>query len=264
MTAAARYLADESCAVTPLALAQCRRLGTVSDLPLHTLAGRATAEAFQMEAIRLLGGEPCGYKVGATSPASQQLLKCRQPIFGPILPDNVLSDGARFPLPAGVLGIECEYGFLMGRDFPIASEVPSIGNLKSAIFECFASLEIVGRRVGAQVPLNEASAIADFALNVTVVRGEPIPKWQSLDLAAAPVIATVGGMKVASGSGAAVLGHPLNALLWLANALRARGRTLRKWELVLTGSCTGITRIAPGQTFTSRFGGHPRVQVQLA
>ena len=57
----------------PAALAECRRAGTVSLLPLHKLASRTQAEAFQMEAVRARGGEPCGHKIGATSIAVQQL-----------------------------------------------------------------------------------------------------------------------------------------------------------------------------------------------
>jgi 2-keto-4-pentenoate hydratase len=93
-------------------------------------------------------------------------------------------------------------------------------NLRSAIVECFTALEIVGRRVVADVPLTEASAIADFALNVAVIRGEPIAQWQTHDLAAMPVLAMVDGINVAGGTGAQVLAHPLNALLWLAERLQ--------------------------------------------
>jgi hypothetical protein len=71
-------------AATPMALAQCRRAGALSDFPLHQLGSRAEAEAFQVAAVRTLGGDPCGYKIGATGAVSQQLLHCREPIYGPI------------------------------------------------------------------------------------------------------------------------------------------------------------------------------------
>ena len=55
------------------------------------------------------------------------------------------------------------------------------------------------------VPLTEVSAIADFALNVAVIRGAPIAEWQTHNLAAMPVLAMVDGIKAAGGTGAQVL-----------------------------------------------------------
>src|SRR3712207_8140136 len=54
--------------------------------------------------------------------------------------------------------------------------------------------------------------------------------WPGTDLDAIPVSAAVDGAVVATGTGSAVLGHPLNALLWLAEALWARGRGFERSE----------------------------------
>lgn len=248
----------------PVRLAKCRHAGTVSYLPLHELESRTKAEAFQVAALRALGGEPCGHKIGATSVEVQRLLNCREPIHAPILREDVLVSGATFRIPAGLLGIECEFGFLMGRDFPKSGEILDTAALRSAIVECFVSVEIVGRRVVAEVPLNEVSAIADYAVNVAVVRGGPIPGWERQDLAVMPVRAVLDGATVASGTGAMVLGHPLNALLWLAKALSKRGNHLKSGEIILTGTCTGITKVAPGQLFAGYFADLPPVQLRLA
>ena len=247
-----------------VSLGECRRAGTISRLPLHELANRAEAEAFQAAAISSFGGDPCGYKIGATSIEVQQLLNCEVPIYAPILRQDLLPSGATFRIPAGLLGVECEFGFLMGRDFPSSDETLEMTGLQSAVAECFAALEIVGRRVTADVPLNEVSSIADFSLAVAAVRGEPIPDWAQRDLAALPVRAVRDGATVANGTGARVLGHPLNALLWLATALAERGGGLRDKEIVLTGTCTGITKVAPGQVFQGRFAHLSPVEIRLA
>jgi 2-keto-4-pentenoate hydratase len=248
----------------PLALAECRRNATISHLPLHKLASRTEAEQFQVAAVRALRGEACGHKIGATSLEVQQLLNCQEPIHAPIRREDVLASGATFLIPAGLLGVECEFGFLMGRDFPTSAKMSDITALRCAIAECFVALELVGRRVVADVPLNEVSSIADFALDVAVVRGEPIPDWERQDLAVVPVRAVIDGVTVVSGTGARVLGHPLNALLWLAEALRKRGDKLRSGDMILTGTCTGITKVAPGQAFAGCFADLPPVQVHLA
>lgn len=248
----------------PAALAACRRAGTLARVHLQDIAGRAEAEAFQATAIAALGGAPCGYKIGATSDEVQRLLSCREPIYAPILREHVLASGATFAIPAGLLGIECEFGFVMGREFPATKGTVDIAAARSAVAECFVGLELVGRRVAPDVPLNETTAIADFSLDVAVVRGASIPDWERYDLTAFPVRATIDGTTFASGTGAIVLGHPLNSLLWLAAALSKRGQRLRKGDIIFTGTCTGITKVAPGQLFQGRFADFPAVEIRLA
>jgi 2-keto-4-pentenoate hydratase len=246
-----------------MALAACRRDGLVSRLRLDELASRAEAQAFQAEAISALDGEPCGYKIGATSVAVQQLLRCQGPIYSPILSEDVLESGARFPIPAGLMGLECEFGFRMGRDFPVAAEALTSAALRSAVAECFIGLELVGRRVADEVPLNEVSAIADFGLDVAVVRGPAIADWEQQDLAAMQVRAVLDGVTVVSSTGAMVLGHPLNALFWLAETLHRSGGRLRAGEIIMSGTCTGVTKVAPGQVFAGCFADRAPVEIHL-
>jgi 2-keto-4-pentenoate hydratase len=141
--------------------------------------------------------------------------------------------------------------------------VQDIAALRSAVAVCFVGLELVGRRLTDDVSLNEVSAIADFGLDVAVIRGRPIPDWGAHDLAAVPVRAVLDGVTVAQGGGGSVLGHPLNALAWLAEALRRRGRSLRSGEIIMTGTCTGITKVAAGQRLDGCFADVSPVQVRL-
>jgi 2-keto-4-pentenoate hydratase len=247
----------------PATIAECRRGGTLSQLPLHALGNRAAAEEFQAAAVKALGGELSGHKIGATSEEVQRMLGCREPIHAPIRREDVLASGAAFRIPPGMLGIECEFGFQLGDDFPASAGASDIGALRLAVAECFVALELVGRRVPAEVPLTEVSAIADFSLNVGVVRGAAIPDWQQRDLTSIPVRAVVDGVQAAAGTAVVVLGHPLNALHWLAGALSKRGDRLRRGDIVLTGTCTGITKVAPGQLFAGCFGDLAPVQVLL-
>ena len=249
---------------TPETLAACRRSGAVEHIPLHEIADRAEAEAFQAAAVTALGGEACGHKIGSTSEEVRKLLNCREPNHAPILREHVLMSGTTFRMPAGLLGVECEFGFEMARDFPAEGDNLDLVGLQSAIADCFTSLEIVGRRVTEDIPLNEMSSIADYGLTVAVVRGGAIPNWDRQDLSTMSVVAVRAGLTAASGSGAIVLGHPLRALLWLAKSLSTTGDRLRAGEIVLTGSCTGITKVAAGQVFEGRFADLPPVQVIFA
>ena len=66
--------------------------------------------------------------------------------------------------------------------------------------------------------------------------GDPVRNWQRLDLAALEGRTLVNGKEVGRGNGAMVLGHPLKALVWLANSRAARGLGLQRGKFVFLGS----------------------------
>jgi 2-keto-4-pentenoate hydratase len=88
----------------------------------------------------------------------------------------------------------------------------------------------------AALPQQVLALVADNAWNEGVVLGEPRHDWQGLDLAALRGVATLNGEPVGEGRGGDALGHPLEALAWVANHLAARGRSLRRGDIVITGS----------------------------
>ena len=47
---------------------------------------------------------------------------------------------------------------------------------------------------------------------------------------------TINGESAGSGKGGDVLGHPMEALAWLANNLADRGQSLKKDMIIMTGS----------------------------
>jgi 2-keto-4-pentenoate hydratase len=77
---------------------------------------------------------------------------------------------------------------------------------------------------------------ADNAWNQGLVLGAAVTDFTAESLLAATGIATIDGNEVGRGSGADVLGHPLDALAWLANHLQQRGLGLAADDLVTTGS----------------------------
>ena len=72
--------------------------------------------------------------------------------------------------------------------------------------------------------LDTPTLIADDFFNAGCVLGDPVESWRELDLAAVQGRMTINGGEVGRGRGGDILGHPLKALAWLANALAARGR----------------------------------------
>ena len=76
--------------------------------------------------------------------------------------------------------------------------------------------------------------------------GPAIEDWQRIDLAAVRGTTTINGVEVGSGLGADVMGHPFEALAWLANTLAGRGVTLAAGAIVLTGSVVATRWVDPG------------------
>ena len=78
--------------------------------------------------------------------------------------------------------------------------------------------------------------VADNAWNEGAVLGQPILNWKDVDLAAVRGVAKINGEAVGEGHGRDAMGHPFEALAWVANNLASRGRHLRAGEFVITGS----------------------------
>ena len=112
-------------------------------------------------------------------------------------------------------------------------------------------------------PLNNWTATADFALAVAIVEGPRVDGWSATDLPGVKVAARINGTVAGAGHGADIMQHPLEAVVWLARALVAKGGELDAGDVVLTGSCVGLLQVLPGQTFEGDFGGLGRVRLSL-
>ena len=121
-----------------------------------------------------------------------------------------------------------------------------------AIDAVYPALEIIETRgdFAAQI----AVAMADNAQQKTVVLGDPVALG---DLALDAVAATVriNGETVATGRGDAVLGNPLNSVVWLARKLTEFGRGIEAGEIIMSGSFTRQFPIAPGDRVEVDFAG---------
>jgi 2-oxo-3-hexenedioate decarboxylase/2-keto-4-pentenoate hydratase len=75
--------------------------------------------------------------------------------------------------------------------------------------------------------------------------------------------AVINGVEAGRGTGADVLGHPHNALAWLANHLAADGKGLRAGQIVLTGSLVKTVWLNAGDKVMMDLSGLGRVEVNF-
>jgi 2-keto-4-pentenoate hydratase len=238
-----------------------RRSGEVmDDLPADLRPADLT-EAYRVQdalVARLVDGDgdrPIGYKVACTNAIAQEALKIDRPLFGRLLASTTHGAPARLEAARFTTRvIEAEFGVRMAADVPSGSGPHDRASIAAFVGDVVASIEVVDHRF-ADWSVGALSVAADNAIHGCWVRGEPTgTDWRSLDLAAHPVRVTVDGAEATAGTGAAVLGHPLNVVAWLADELPRFGRQLRAGDWITTGVCTDVFQAGAPSAIVADFG----------
>jgi len=182
-------------------------------------------------------GAMAGYKIGCTSAVMQQYLNIPHPCGGGVFEKGVHQSGISLRAKDFVrVGVECEIAVRLARDLS-PSEAPFTAEWVAESVEAYLpAIEIVDDRYENWQTLGAPTLVADDFFAAGCVLGNPVARSAAPDLLAVVGRALVNGDEVGQGTGADVLGHPHNALAWLANHLAADGRGLRAGEIVLTGS----------------------------
>jgi 2-keto-4-pentenoate hydratase len=182
-----------------------------------------------------------GRKIGLTSEAVQRQLGVDQPDFGVLFADM---DTSGAPVEPGRLlqpKVEAEIAFVLGQD--LAADDVDLDGVRSAVGTTRVALEIVDSRI-AGWDISYADTVADNASSGLYVLGDELDA--ALDPAAVDMTMSINGVVVSTGAGAACLGSPLNALMWLARTAIEFGEPLRAGQVVLSGALGPMAPVAPG------------------
>lgn len=216
----------------------------------------------QVAAWKAAGRVVVGYKVGLTSQAMQKQLGVDQPDFGVLFTDMVLDATKPISLDGYIQPrIEPEISFVLKDD--LRGPGLTADDVSRAIDYAVISLEIIDSRI-ADWKITLADTIADNASSGALALGEEQIRLEKADLAAVPVTMTRNGEVVGEGLGSAVLGHPIEGAVWLANMLGSLGQTLEAGSVIMAGSITAAVGIAPGDTVTASFGEHGSLTTEFA
>ena len=182
-------------------------------------------------------GPLVGHKIGCTSAVMQQYLRIPHPCSGGVFANGVHQSGAALRHGDFVrVGVECEIAVRLGRDLDPA-DAPFTADAASQAIEAYLpAIEIVDDRYADWRSIGAPTLVADDFFAAGCVLGQPMSRSSAPDLLTLVGRAAINGVEVGRGAGADVLGHPHNALAWLANQLAAGGKVLRAGAFVLTGS----------------------------
>ena len=233
--------------------------------PLHPLAGEAApqteAEGYRIaDAVHglLAGdfGDMVGHKIGCTSAVMQQYLNIPHPCSGGVFAAGVHPSGASLRAKDFVrVGVECEIAVRLGRDLMPLDAPFTADKVVQAIDAYLPAIEIVDDRYADWQTLGAPTLVADDFFAAGCVLGKPVARTVAPDLLGVVGRAVINGSEVARGTGADVLGHPHNALAWLANHLAADGQGLRAGQIVLTGSLVKTVWLNAGDSVVMELDG---------
>ncbi len=222
----------------------------------ETDPGMAVEDAYAVQTAWLerklaAGEELAGRKVGLTAKAMQEQLGVREPDFGFLLRSMLVPSGSTlargdFLRPR----VEPEIGFWLGRE--LRGPGVTVEQVLAATRGVSAALEIVDSRI-ADWRIKLVDTIADNGSSARAVTSERVVDVGGLDLATEPVVLLRNDQEVGRGSGADVLGHPAEAVAWLANTLARFGEALRPGQLVLPGAMCASVFAEAGETFRAEF-----------
>ena len=224
-------------------IAEARIALAALDLLPETIrpADEAAAYAVQAKVHERLAanryGRRIGWKIGCTTPVMQTYLGIPNPCGAGVFEGTRHASGATISA-AGFrhVGIECEIAVRLARDLPATAAPFTAQSVAEAVESVMAAIELVDDRYADWRKTDTPTLIADDFFAAGCVLGQPLAFADAPDLGTVVGVTRINDVEVGRGIGADVLGHPLNALAWLANSLAARGEMLRAGEIVLTGS----------------------------
>jgi 2-keto-4-pentenoate hydratase len=194
-----------------------------------------------------------GRKIGLTSVAVQRQLGVGEPDFGMLFADMARRDGE--PIDCRHVmqpKVEAEVALVLERGLPHG--LHTVADVIRATAFALPAIEIVGSRV-ANWDIRLSDTVADNASSGLFVLGTRPVALSALDLAHCGMSMERAGEPVSVGAGAACLGHPLNAAVWLANTMSRVGAPLQAGDIILTGALGPMVPVRPGDVVTAHIDG---------
>lgn len=181
----------------------------------------------------------------------QEMLNVNEPDYGHLLNDMMYGDGDTISLNKFIQPrIEFEIAFVLKRD--LTGPGVTMNDVIDATDYVVPALEIIDSRIK-DWQIKFEDTVADNGSSAGAIIGSTNAKLDDLDLAKVAMTVSRNGEFLDSAFGSAVMGHPAEAVAWLANALGSYGISLYAGEVILSGALSKAIPIEDGDTFTAEF-----------
>jgi len=219
-------------------------------------------QLLMMDMKKSSGQVVVGKKIGITSRAMQVMLGVSEPDYGHILDGMVVAEGEMIRTADLIQPrVEGEIAFILKEDL----EGPGV--TLADVIRCsegvIPALEVIDSRI-MDWKIKLPDTVADNASSARIVLGGKITPVLGLDLRTVGMVLEKNGEIAATAAGAAVLGHPAQAVAWLANKLATYRIPLAKGEVILSGSLTAAVPVAAGDFIRADFGPLADVKIKFA
>lgn len=199
----------------------------------------ADAACTQAKLAAVLGahmGPVVGYKAGLTSQPAQQRFGVAEPVLGVLYRDTILPDGAEVTAPWGAVPVFEGDLILVVGDAGI-NGAATAEEAMAHISAVHPFIELPDLMLAKGEPITGVTLTAMGVGTRYGVMGAAIPVTDPAAMHAAlgamqVVLRAADGEVLADVPGTAVLGHPVNSLLWL----RSKGVEFKPGDLVSVGS----------------------------
>lgn len=196
-------------------------------------------------------GTVVGHKIGCTTPVMQRFLGINNPCAGGVFDSTTHQLKGSFNLDRLLHpGVECEIAIRLKSDLKAGDTPHSKESVSSAVGSVMAAIEVVDDRWRDYTSVDTPTLIADDFFGAGCVLGPAVTDWVDFDLSTIEGSMSINGKRVGSGKGSDIMGHPLEALAWLANSFAARDKCLLGGEFVLLGSLVETKWVERGDVVT--------------
>ena len=211
------------------------------------------------------GDQVVGRKIGATSKAVQNQLGVDQPDFGYLV--DAMDVSSQAPISMRTLvqpRVEAEVAFRLAKDIaPETERDITLELVRDAVASAFPALEIVDSRIE-NWDITFTDTVADNASSGLFVIGSDARSLTELEPRDVVMELRINDEVRSSGTGAACLGDPLEALRWLAVQAWRFGDPLRAGHLILSGALGPFVPFAAGDRVEASISGFDTLSVEFA
>lgn len=231
----------------------CRAIGELpaSVAPVNMTEAMNLQDALNRRLVADGFGSIVGTKIGCTTRIMQEYLGMEHPCTGAIFDSSLFSETGVYEFNSFLhVGVECEIAVTLAESIPVSSEGYTLESVSPAVASVHAAIEVVDDRYHDfenRIP-NCYTWVADDFFGAGAVLGKPVTDWTNLDLPSLRGKMLIDGEEVGDGFGRDIInGHPLEALVWLANEQSRRGYEIPGGWVVMLGSVVQTKWLQSGQ-----------------